>query len=158
MPPVAHGAVRVGQVINWLDLIFRVRPANSDRRGDGHWKHESRSDCMSHLSPLTGMEDYILLRMMRVIVCVISLAICAAAADTAPVVPVTGGQIRGSLLEKGGAVFKGIPFAQPPVGPLRWRESLLVKPWTGVRDATAFGPPCAQNANGRMLEASNEDC
>ena len=89
--------------------------------------------------------------------CVILFAISLSAADS-PIATIAGGQIRGSLLEKGGAVFKGIPFAQPPVGPLRWRESLLVKPWTGVRDATAFGSPCAQNANGRMLEASNEDC
>ena len=62
------------------------------------------------------------------------------------------------MLERGGAVFKGIPFAQPPVGPLRWREPQPVKPWTGVRAATSFGAPCAQNSNGRILENSSEDC
>src|SRR5215472_18356615 len=65
-------------------------------------------------------------------------------ADSGPIVKVTGGQIRGARLDKGGAVFKGIPYAQPPVGDLRWREPMPVKPWTGVRDATAFGPICAQ--------------
>ena len=79
-------------------------------------------------------------------------------AAEAPVIAVTGGQIRGGLLEKGGAVFKGIPFAQAPVGDLRWREPAAVKAWTGVREATSFGAPCAQNAGGRMQEASREDC
>src|SRR6516162_10467872 len=65
-------------------------------------------------------------------------------ADSGPTVKITGGQIRGALLDKGGAVFKGIPYAQPPVGDLRWREPIPVKPWTGVRDATAFDVICAQ--------------
>ncbi len=86
------------------------------------------------------------------------LVTMAAAAAEPPVVSVTGGQVRGGSLEKGGAVFKGIPFAQAPVGELRWREPQPVKSWAGVREATAFGPACAQNANGRMLENSREDC
>ena len=40
--------------------------------------------------------------------------------------------------------FKGIPFAQPPVGDLRWREPQPVKNWTGVRNADKFGPTCMQ--------------
>jgi len=85
------------------------------------------------------------------------LAIPALAADV-PTVSLTGGQIHGSAVEKGGAVFKGIPFAEAPVGDFRWREPASVKAWTGVRDATAFGSPCAQNAGGRMQANSNEDC
>ena len=84
------------------------------------------------------------------------LALPAFAAD--PSVNVTGGQIKGAALEKGGAVFKGIPFAQPPVGDLRWREPQPVKAWTGARDATAFGAPCAQNSGGRPMQNSSEDC
>ncbi len=77
----------------------------------------------------------------------------------APEAAVSGGRIQGSALERGGAVFKGIPFAQPPMGALRWREPQPVKPWTGVRAATSFGAPCAQNSGGRgMLESSSEDC
>src|SRR5512144_551980 len=86
------------------------------------------------------------------------LAMPVFAADSAPTIAVSGGQIRGIAPEKGGAVFKGIPFAQAPVGDLRWREPAAVKAWTGVREATAFGAPCAQNAGGNMLANSSEDC
>jgi len=41
-----------------------------------------------------------------------------------PAVSVTGGKLRGALTGYGGPVFKGIPFAQPPAGRLRWREPL----------------------------------
>ena len=40
--------------------------------------------------------------------------------------------------------FKGLPFAQPPTGELRWREPQPVKNWTGVRNADQFGPSCMQ--------------
>jgi para-nitrobenzyl esterase len=43
--------------------------------------------------------------------------------------------------------FKGIPFAQPPVGELRWREPQPVKNWTGVRNADQFGPRCMQRTS-----------
>jgi para-nitrobenzyl esterase len=43
--------------------------------------------------------------------------------------------------------FKGIPFAQPPVGALRWREPLPPKKWKGVRKADAFGPRCMQRTS-----------
>ncbi|HJZ77941.1 MAG TPA: carboxylesterase family protein, partial [Vicinamibacterales bacterium] len=71
-------------------------------------------------------------------------------------------QLRGALINKDGAasiaVFKGIPYARPPIGDLRWREPLPAVPWTAVREATTFGAPCAQNATGRVLESSSEDC
>jgi para-nitrobenzyl esterase len=89
------------------------------------------------------------------------VALTAIAAATGQTVSVTGGQVRGAMLEKGGAVFKGIPYAQPPVGDLRWREPMPVKPWKGVRDATAFGAICAQKPNTvvpNAAEISKEDC
>ena len=89
-------------------------------------------------------------------------AVAAEAADAAPIVAVTGGQIRGKLLpESRGAVFKGIPFAQPPVGPLRWREPQPVLAWDGIRDAFVSGPPAAQASlgwNDAFAAASREDC
>ena len=43
--------------------------------------------------------------------------------------------------------FKGIPFAQPPTGDLRWREPQPVKNWTGARNADKFGPRCMQRTS-----------
>jgi para-nitrobenzyl esterase len=76
----------------------------------------------------------------------LSLAL-AACAQNAPVVNVVGGGVRGYLAAPG-AVFKGIPFAEPPVGALRWREPQPVQPWRGVRDATRYSAACIQNPIG----------
>ncbi len=61
----------------------------------------------------------------------------------APFANVAGGTVRGELAAPG-AVFKGIPFAEPPVGELRWREPQPVKPWRGVREATRYSAACMQ--------------
>jgi para-nitrobenzyl esterase len=80
----------------------------------------------------------------------------------AQTVAVTGGLIQGAVLDNGGAVFKGIPYAAPPVGELRWREPAPVHPWQGVHDATTFGAICAQISGVIVLrhatDTSNEDC
>lgn len=60
-----------------------------------------------------------------------------------PTVTVTGGTIEGAI-EDGVKVFKGIPYAAPPVRELRWRPPAPVEPWAGVRAATAFSPDCPQ--------------
>jgi len=97
------------------------------------------------------------------------LLLCAGACGTTlstlasePMVSVTGGNIRGRLIEGGdGAVFKGIPFARPPVGDFRWREPMPVVPWPGTRDAGESGPPAVQPAlgwNDKAAAASREDC
>jgi para-nitrobenzyl esterase len=83
---------------------------------------------------------------------------CANTTDTNLIVSVTGGKIRGVTLDKGGAVFKGIPYAQPPVGDLRWREPMPVIPWTGVRDAAEFSAACMQKAGPISYSAKSEDC
>src|SRR6516162_3110034 len=58
--------------------------------------------------------------------------------------------------------FKGIPYAQPPVGDLRWREPRPVKNWTGVRNADRFGPRCMQwppgNIDTSRSSETSEDC
>jgi para-nitrobenzyl esterase len=58
-------------------------------------------------------------------------------------VAIDSGQIRGSQAE-GVLSWKGIPFAQAPVGDLRWRAPQPVKPWTGVRAATEYSADCMQ--------------
>ena len=78
------------------------------------------------------------------------------------VVDTAAGQLKGIARPGGGAEFLGIRYAQPPTGDLRWHEPLPVKPWTGVRDATAFGAPCSQpdlgDWNRHDAENGKEDC
>lgn len=58
---------------------------------------------------------------------------------------IQNGDIAGSQSADGKvAVFKGIPFAAPPVGALRWKAPQLAPNWTGVRDCTKFGPSAMQ--------------
>lgn len=61
----------------------------------------------------------------------------------APRVMTVNGILEG-VSESGIRIFKGIPFAAPPVGNLRWREPQPVVPWTGVRKADKFGPRAMQ--------------
>ena len=78
---------------------------------------------------------------------------------TAPV-EVTGGQIAG-VVEDGIASYMGIPFAAPPVGPLRWKAPQPVTPWTGVRKADEFGPAPMQAEIAKWLVGAktlSEDC
>ncbi len=57
------------------------------------------------------------------------------------------GQLQGVSAD-GVIAFKGIPFAQPPVGDLRWRPPQPIAPWTGVRVADTFGADCMQGRFG----------
>jgi para-nitrobenzyl esterase len=83
----------------------------------------------------------------------------ARAADAPPPVPVATAQTTSGLIAgTAGAVrsFKGIPFAAPPVGPLRFMPPQPPAAWTGTRDATAFGPECMQP--GPPGTPMSEDC
>ncbi len=60
-------------------------------------------------------------------------------------VRVEGGILEGSTgTDSSIRIFKGIPYAAPPVGNLRWREPQPVKPWIGIRKADSFGPRSIQ--------------
>jgi len=71
---------------------------------------------------------------------------------------VTGGAVSG-VVENGVAIFKGIPFAAPPTGDLRWKAPAPVKAWSGVKKADAFANACMQppNSQGNTAPVS-EDC
>ncbi|PSR52733.1 carboxylesterase [Adhaeribacter arboris] len=77
-------------------------------------------------------------------------------------VKTANGLLEGTTEKSGIQAFKGVPFAAPPVGELRWREPQPVKNWTGVRPAKQFGPRAMQLALfGDMNFRSNgmnEDC
>ena len=71
---------------------------------------------------------------------------------------VTGGAISG-VAQEGISIFKGIPFAAPPVGDLRWKAPAPVQPWSGVRKADAFANACMQPANSQGNSSPvSEDC
>lgn len=67
----------------------------------------------------------------------------------APEAATTAGKVRGRL-ESGGtmAVFRGIPYAAPPVGARRWKPPIAPDPWRGTRSCTKFGPYAPQRAAG----------
>lgn len=81
-------------------------------------------------------------------------------AGSSEIVRVEGGAIQG-LKQSGISVYRGIPFAAPPVGDLRWRAPEPLIPWEGVRDATEFADVCMQSGEtvpGLGLEPMSEDC
>ncbi|HEY5047861.1 MAG TPA: carboxylesterase family protein [Rhizomicrobium sp.] len=89
-----------------------------------------------------------------------SLMLVPFATAAAAPVAIESGAVEGirdrSLLE-----YKGIPYAAPPVGALRWRETQPVAPWTGIRNAKAFAPACMQSGvsmPGETPPAISEDC
>ena len=72
----------------------------------------------------------------------------------------TAGQVQGEAVD-GIGEFKGIPFAAPPVGDLRWKAPQPVQPWQGVRKTVAFGPACMQGpilAQMGSTATVSEDC
>ena len=84
------------------------------------------------------------------------------ATDPVPVADTSAGRVQGVFRPEGGAEFRGIPFAAPPVGARRWRPPAPVEPWKGTRDATTFGSPCPQPVLGEWnranAEQGREDC
>jgi para-nitrobenzyl esterase len=76
-------------------------------------------------------------------------------------VTTTAGDLRGAEID-GIKVFKGVPYAAPPMGPNRWRPPQPVAPWSGVRDALDLPPSCpqpTQRPTGWSQEqATSEDC
>ncbi len=80
----------------------------------------------------------------HVIACVGVVVVASLVLSAAPeTVKVDGGRIVGTAAD-GVRVFKGIPFAAPPVGDLRWKAPQPVVAWGGVKNADPFGPQCVQ--------------
>ncbi|MES1198596.1 MAG: carboxylesterase family protein [Pseudomonadota bacterium] len=66
-----------------------------------------------------------------------------ASSSTGPIIAAPAGRVQG-VNEGDLRVFKGIPFAAAPVGPLRWHAPEPAPTWSGVRQATDYGPACFQ--------------
>jgi para-nitrobenzyl esterase len=85
-------------------------------------------------------------------------------ADSGPVVTAPAGAVQGQV-EGALRVFKGIPYAVPPVGLGRWKPPVPMLPWQGVKSATVFGPACIQpvwrgvkHVYAQDIGALSEDC
>jgi len=97
--------------------------------------------------------------MMNRVAALCAITLVAAPAQAMPV-KVDGGRMEGQGAD-GLTVYKGVPFAEPPVGELRWRAPRPVKAWSGVRQATTFAPACMQTGvsmPGETPPVISEDC
>ena len=85
--------------------------------------------------------------MKSAIIAALALTVAMPAFAKGPAVDAPAGAVRGY---KDGpvSVFKGIPYAQPPIGDLRWKPPVALPRWAGTKLATDFGPACVQNQRG----------
>lgn len=81
-------------------------------------------------------------RLAQALILIFGVAQLAPAQDTA-IARTPAGAVRGEA-KAGLHIFRGLPYAAPPTGPLRWRPPVAPPAWEGVRDATRFGPACFQ--------------
>jgi para-nitrobenzyl esterase len=95
----------------------------------------------------------------------VGLLVCrlasAAAAEAPPTVSLGGTKVQGAWTPSGSAIFRGIPFAQPPVEALRWKPPQPATLPAGVFRATRAAPACLQayvGWNRADAERSAEDC
>jgi para-nitrobenzyl esterase len=98
------------------------------------------------------LESTAVSRMTRVLACTLAAAATATGLGMSvraqgPVVKIDSGELRG-VVDDGVVSYKGIPFAAPPVGELRWRPPQPVARWTGVREAAEYGANCMQGRFG----------
>lgn len=99
---------------------------------------------------------------MKRLLALLGLAIASPLA--AQTVVIDTGQVEGKTLASGARVWRGIPFAAPPVRDLRWRAPQPAAKWDGVYHADRFAPMCLQAGRGRTMnhyfgtEATSEDC
>ena len=111
-----------------------------------------------------GSADVRRLRVMALFAAALMLASCGRGATPSPaanatLVQTASGAVRGAFADDH-LLFAGIPYAAPPVGPLRWRAPQPPARWQGVRDASKFGARCTQDTTndpdfGRSV---SEDC
>ena len=82
-------------------------------------------------------------------------------AQRRPIVTTSSGQLQGTSefsFFYPFYAFKGIPYAEPPVGDLRFRNPVPHKGWTGVRDASNHGEHCPNNGIAGIGAGGDENC
>ena len=109
------------------------------------------------MSRLFGRSNFVVLLLLAS-----ALAVEATAATSDRVRTANGVAEGAGRRPSGVRVFRGIPFAHPPAGALRWREPQRVRHWSGVQQAAKFGPRCMQAAvfgdMGFRSDRMSEDC
>src|ERR1700741_2003212 len=85
------------------------------------------------------------MKLMKAFLLAVTFLIVVGPASAADLVQTANGTVEGRGVQPSGVrIFRGVPFAQPPTGDLRWQEPQPVKNWKGVRQAREFGPRCMQ--------------
>lgn len=96
------------------------------------------------------------------IVLALALTLMSSGVASGPIVRTDDGPVRGEPRADGGAVFRGIPFAAPPIGQLRWRAPQRPRRWVQPRAAIAGHAACPQQVSGdwnrAAAESGREDC
>jgi para-nitrobenzyl esterase len=100
---------------------------------------------------------------LRILLAILSVMIVAGNVSAQDRVRIADGMLEGTFDKTSGIrMFKGIPFAAPPVGEWRWRAPQPVKGWQGVRKADQFGAQCMQGRiygdMGFRANGMSEDC
>jgi len=100
--------------------------------------------------------------MSRINICVAASVLGMTGAEAAARVKTVNGAVEGTTTQAGIRIFRGIPFAAPPVGDLRWKAPQPAKNWEGVRPAVEFGASCMQRPIFGDMEfrskGMSEDC
>lgn len=122
-------------------------------------RKRSALDDRSEFSRIVEIE---MMKTLLILTVTAFLAVHSSEAQKAPQAKTANGVVEGVTEASGIRAFKGIPFAQPPVGELRWKEPQPVKNWQGVRKAEKFGPRAMQRAvfgdMGFRSDGMSEDC
>ncbi len=108
------------------------------------------SDSLRHISPRTLRRAQTGFRVTAAAALVLGVLACSATAPPGPpTVSVEGEQLQGDFFGDGPgtAVFRGVPYAAPPVGELRWKPPAPITPREGLQPATEFAPACIQGTN-----------
>ena len=99
--------------------------------------------------------------MKKVLLAIAIAAMPLTVLAASPTVKVEQGTLQGTV-EQGLTVYRGVPFAAPPVGDLRWRPPQPAAKWQGIRKADKFAPQCVQSLGparpGEEAPAMSEDC
>src|ERR1700730_14718907 len=105
--------------------------------------------------PMSCSTKIFALFLLAVIPATASAQTSSCAANEPDIACTQQGAVRG-VVEGDMLAFKGIPYARPPVGPLRWKPTEAAEPWSGVRDGSRFGAICPQ-ISGQEVKG-DEDC